>query len=176
MALTLDGTSGVVAPVGTVYNGIQSATAQASTSGTSINFTGIPSWVKRITVMYSGLSTNGSSGIQVQLGTSSGLKTSGYTGVAMYVGATNSCGGLSFTTGLPIANNASTDFLGGSLIITNITGNTWVCMGTNGHSNNNYGHLSGGDVTLSGVLTQLAINNTNGTDTFDAGSVNILYE
>jgi hypothetical protein len=172
MPLQLSGTSGVLDNSGAFIAG----TAVASTSGTSIAFTGIPSWVKRVTVNFSGLSTNGSSGVQVQLGTSGGLKTSGYTGVACYVGGTNSSGGTSFTTGLPMVNPGASDVYSGSFIITNLTGNTWVCMGANGHSNNNYGHFSGGDVTLAGVLTQLAINNVNGTDTFDAGTINITYE
>lgn len=155
---------------------LNSGTAQSSASGTSITFSSIPANVRRITVMYSGMSTNGTSTVQVQLGTSGGLKTSGYTGVAMYIGGVNSCGGTSNTTGLPMVNPGAADVYSGSLIITNLSGNTWVCMGANGHSNNNYGHLSGGDVTLSGTLTQLAINMANGTDAFDAGTINILYE
>lgn len=52
-------------------------TSQASTSGTAIDFTGIPSWVKRITVMFSGVSTNGTSVPQIQVGAGS-VTTSGY--------------------------------------------------------------------------------------------------
>ena len=47
---------------------ITSMTAQASTSGTSIDFTSIPSWVKRITVMFNGVSTNGSNNLLIQIG------------------------------------------------------------------------------------------------------------
>jgi hypothetical protein len=63
---------------------ITAGTAVASTSGTSIDFTSIPSWVKRITVMIAGVSTNGSSIIQIQLGDSGGVETSGYTGTTGY--------------------------------------------------------------------------------------------
>lgn len=91
---TLVATTGTLAP-------IVSGTAQASTSGTSIDFTGIPSWVKRITVMFQGVSTNGSNDIQIQLGTSSGFTISGY------LGASNSTAGTgaatsNFTTGIGV--------------------------------------------------------------------------
>jgi hypothetical protein len=174
MSLILSGDSPKISADGTGV--LTSRTAVASTSGTSIDFTSIPSWVKRITVMYSGLSTNGLSGVQVQLGTSDGLTTSGYTGVATYVGATNSSGGTSYTTGLPLANMGSGDVTSGMTVIALITGNTWVSTTVNGHSNNNYGHMGGGGVTLSGTLDRIRINSVNGTDTFDAGSINILYE
>ena len=57
---------------------ITSGTSQASTSGTSIDFTSIPSWVKRITLMFNGVSTNGTSNYQIQIGSGS-VTTSGYT-------------------------------------------------------------------------------------------------
>jgi hypothetical protein len=50
---------------------ITSGTAVATTSGTSIDFMALPSWVKQITVMFSGVSVSASSIIQVQLGTGS---------------------------------------------------------------------------------------------------------
>jgi hypothetical protein len=76
---------------------ITSATAQASTSGTSINFTDIPSWVKRITVMFNGVSTSGTSIRQAQLGAGS-VTTSGYTSSGFgWTGGTN---GVASTTGI----------------------------------------------------------------------------
>lgn len=163
----------VTLPTGTIYP-LVSGTAVASTSGTSISYTGIPSWVKRITVMYTSLSTNGSSTIQVQLGTSGGLTTSGYLGCSAFSGG--STGGANLTTGLPIAGTGSGDVRHGHIIITNVTGNIWVSSHVNGQSNNNYAQFGGGSITLSGTLTQFAINMANGTDTFDSGSINILYE
>jgi len=74
MALTLDGSASVTINNGAVL-GITSGTAVASTSGTSIDFTGIPSWVKRITVMFDVVSTNGSAIILIQLGDSGGIET-----------------------------------------------------------------------------------------------------
>jgi hypothetical protein len=42
-------------------------TSVASTSGTSIDFTGLPSWVKRVIVMFSGVSGSGTSHLLIQL-------------------------------------------------------------------------------------------------------------
>ena len=170
--ITTSSTS-VVAP-GMLTQPLTLGTSQASTSGTSILFSGIPSWVKRITVMFSGMSTSGSSGIQVQLGTASGLVTSGYGGSCAYSGATT--GGASFTTGLPLANTSGSDVRNGAVVITKITGNNWVATTVNGQSNNNYAQFGGGAINLPGTLTQLAVNMVNGSDTFDAGTINILYE
>lgn len=170
--LVSTGSTAVVTPA-MLSQKLTVGTAQAATSGTSILFTGIPSWVERITVMFSGLSTSGSSSIQVQLGTSSGLVTSGYGGSCSYVGATS--GSTTFTTGLPLANTSGSDIRSGTVVITNISGNTWVATTVNGQTNA-YAQFGGGSISLSSVLTQLAINAVNGSDTFDAGSINILYE
>ena len=144
-------------------------TLQATTSGTSINYTNIPSTVKRITVMFNGVSTNGGSPVIVQLGTSGGLTTSGYVSFIVYNG-----GGTSATNGLVIPGVGAGDVRTGQMIISTMGSNIWVencgdTVGTNGGG-------GGGGVTLSGTLTQLSITTINGTDTFDSGSVNILYE
>ena len=56
------------------------STAVTLTTQTSVDFTSIPSWVKRVTVMLSGVSTNGTSYVQVQLGDSGGIENSSYLG------------------------------------------------------------------------------------------------
>jgi hypothetical protein len=151
---------------------LSSGTAVASTSGTSIDFTSIPSWVKRITVMFNGVSTNGTSNIQVQLGDSGGIETSGY--VASIADA-SSISSL-YTTGFPCTFSMSAGALvSGPIVISNLTGNTWVAgVLTMRHEPSPY-HGSGAK-TLSDVLDRIRITTVNGTDTFDAGSINILYE
>jgi hypothetical protein len=155
---------------------IVSGTAQASTSGTSINFTGIPSWVKKITVMFNGVSTNGSSLVQVRLGTASGIEATGYSGTASTVQSAVTTGINS--TGLNIMNgNASFVTFHGQMIISLLTGNTYVSQHVVGNADTTATtYLGGGSKALSGALTQLRITTANGTDTFDAGSINILYE
>ena len=155
---------------------ITSGTAVASTSGTSIDFTSLPTWVKRITVMFNGVSTSGTSNPQVQLGTSSGITITGYvsTGtnqvnnVSPQSAASTSgflCGEISLAAGI----------LSGIYVITNISGNIWV-----GSFCGKYGStqtcVGGGNVTLGAILDRVRLTTINGTDTFDAGSVNILYE
>jgi hypothetical protein len=153
------------------------ATAQNTTSGTSIDFTGIPSWAKRITVMFSGVSTNGSSQLLVQLGDSGGIETTGYESAA---GLAASAGTFSISSAgfliEPTANLTASTLRYGSMIISLLTGNTWVeqvgaYTSTLGAQTN-----GGGAKTLSATLDRVRLTTVNGTDTFDAGSVNIMYE
>jgi hypothetical protein len=148
-----------------------SGTAVASTSGTSIDFTSLPSWVKRITVMLNGVSTNGTSVPLIQLGTSGGITATGYTGRS-----DNSYGTpASQTTGFGIerVGGATLSRIGAG-VIENISGNTWVFsyLGTDGTSL----CFGAGSVALGAVLDRVRITTVGGTDTFDAGSINILYE
>ena len=162
---TLVNVTGTLAPV-------VSGTAVASTSGTSIDFTGIPSWVKRITVMFSGVSTNGSSNVLIQLGSGS-VTTSGYLGAS-----TNSAiGSANFTAGFG-ANlfNSGTAIVFGAITISLVNGNTWVASGALGRSDAAATGSTSGAIALSGTLDRVRITTVNGTDTFDAGSINILYE
>jgi len=155
---------------------ITAATAQASTTGTSIDFTGIPSWVKRITVMCQGVSTNGTSPLIMRLGTSGGFVSSGYLSGGIYTGASTSGGNR--TDGLLLGGNAwdATATMHGHALLTNITGNTWVQSFVFGQSNAAYGLMGGGSIALAATLTQVRITTVNGTDAFDAGSINIFYE
>lgn len=155
---------------------ITSGTAQASTSGTSIDFTGIPSWVKRITVMFNGVSTNGSSLPQVQLGTSSGVETTGYVSLISSYGAAATA---SSTTGV-LANvfgNAGY-VVTGLITFAYVGSNLWVAsmVTTVDQSLGNFSSSGAGRKTLSGTLDRIRVTTVNGTDTFDAGSINILYE
>lgn len=153
-----------------------SGTAVASTSGTSVTFTDIPSWVKRITVMFQGVSTNGSSVILVRLGTSGGVVTSGYNSTVSYAASAGAF--YTDTSGFPINTSSNTSASGinnGVLTIVNITGNTWCVSGTNA-VNTVTPAIAGSSSSLGAVLDRVRITTVNGTDTFDAGSINILYE
>jgi hypothetical protein len=173
--LTLPTSSGTVTVAG-VNSNIVAGTSVASTSGTSIDFTSIPSWVKRITVMFNGVSTNGVTNILLQLGTSGGVQTSGYTGTSGYVGGTPVS--TNPTNGFSLFNDTASDTRSGAITFSqlNASSNIWVCCGFVGYTARTFNQLTSGSVTLSGTLTQVRITTVNGTDTFDAGSVNILYE
>jgi len=158
---------------------ITQATSQTA-SGSSVNFTDIPSWVKKITVMLVGVSTAAAGVARIQLGTSSGLVTTGYAGGQLTFTAGTSpiiaagslgtapqgIGGFSTTDGASIVH--------GSFVITNVTGNTWSASGSVYRSGDSMGNLTNGNIALSGTLDRLSVVAT--TSTFDAGTINILYE
>ena len=154
-------------------------TAVASTSGTAIDFTGIPSWVKRVTVMFVGVSTSGASPVQVQLGTSSGVASTGYdTRVFTWTGGNQ---GSSATSGFLVESSNSAPTAAavrqGNVVFANITGNTWSGTGIVSWATIN-GTMSSivGSIALSGTLDRIRITTVNGTDTFDAGTINIMLE
>jgi hypothetical protein len=155
---------------------ITSGTSVASTSGTSITFTSIPSWVKRITVMLSGVSTSGTSRVLVQLGAGS-VTATGYLGTMTQVVDANTPSGLNFSTGfLTDAGANATAVRYGQIVLTLLTVNTWVEAGAIGRSDSASTATSAGSIALSGTLDRVVITTVNGTDTFDAGAVNIVYE
>ena len=155
---------------------VVSGTSVASTSGTSIDFTSIPSWVKRVTVMFAGVSTNGSSNIQIQIGSGSFVTTS-YIGSNVLVGSATSNASMSTGFMLTPSQGAGTITNGNVVLnLQNISTNLWVENGILSSSDGNNTAISGGHRALSGVLDRVRITTVNGTDTFDAGSINILYE
>ena len=177
------GSNTVTVPAGTgtmavqgVSTNIVSGTAVASTSGTAIDFTSIPSWVKRITVMFNGVSTNGTSNYQVQIGAGS-VVTSGYAAAVTSATSTWSGNINSATGGFQFYNtNAASDVVNGHLVLTLISGNTWVSSSNIIASTGLRASSGTGSLALSGTLDRVRITTVNGTDTFDAGSINILYE
>jgi hypothetical protein len=155
---------------------IVSGTAVASTSGTAIDFTGIPSWVKRVTVMFIGVSTNGTSVPLIQLGAGSNQAT-GYLGAGLSSATAGAPAIVNYTTGFGIAaDGRAADVRHGLFTIALAGSNTWVCSGYFAQSDTTRIQSTGGSVTLSGTLDRVRITTVNGTDTFDAGSINILYE
>lgn len=154
---------------------IVQGTSVATTSGTSATFTGIPSWAKRITVMLRGVSTNGASTILIQLGSGS-VTTSGYLGSASAL-IDAAFGAAIYTTGFGIGKeSAAARVQHGTLTLSSIGSNAWICSGVVAASNEARTAHIGGSIALAGVLDRVRITTVNGTDTFDAGSVNILYE
>jgi hypothetical protein len=154
-----------------------SGTAVASTSGTSIDFTGIPSWVKRITVMISGLSTNGTSDPLVQLGDSGGIENTGYVAGAAVM--TGSSAGFSSTAGFPISGSWSASVLFSGIItlaLQDATTNTWTASVAGGRTDTSGAFSGGGYKPLSATLDRVRITTVGGANTFDAGTINIMWE
>ena len=177
MTVSIDGTAGITYPAGT---GVQSVgatlmTAQVSTSGTSIDFTGIPAGVKRITVMFDQVSTNGTSVVIVQIGSGSIVST-GYVSSGGAVYGTNLSFVATATGGFVIPGTTASQSRVGHLVMTLIGSNTWVASSVTSDFVAGNNTFSGGRLALSGVLDRVRITTGNGTDAFDAGSINVLYE
>jgi hypothetical protein len=153
---------------------LTSGTAVALTNQTSIDFTSIPSWAKRITVMFSGASTNGTSYFLIQIGSGS-VVTTGYT--SQFGGASSPSG--VYTTGFALSSPSVASYNESGIVTLCLIGsNKWVSTGYLGFDNvTAVGWTSGGSSpTLSGALDRVRITTINGTDTYDAGTINILYE
>ena len=154
--------------------GVLTSETSISVSGTTVDFTALPSWIKRITIMFEGVSLSGNNNILVQLGTgSTSYTTSGY--ISSAVGATsggNSMG--SSTSGFIVFDSQAAGIISGHMIITNISGNNWISS-NNAKRGTDTVCSGAGNVGLAAVLTAVRITPTS-TDTFDAGSINILYE
>jgi hypothetical protein len=165
---TITGTVGVLV----------SGTAVASTSGTSIDFTSLPAGIRRITVMLNGVSTNGTSQPYLQIGDSGGIENTGYatTVCSVSTSANFTNGSNSVTAAFPLYNTSvsASDIMTGVIVISSFGSNTWMASG-NLLSSTRTVSLAGAK-TLSDVLDRVRITTAGGTDTFDAGSINILYE
>jgi hypothetical protein len=172
-------TSPVTAGTPTGVGVLTSGTAQTSppTTPQYFDFTGIPSWVKRVTVIFSGISLSGTSSYLVQIGTSGGIQNTGYTSSSFII-ATAGSAGVNSTAGYIIYSDVAAYSFSGNFVINNITSSTWVSSHTIGSGVSLTGlvNFGGGSKNLSGTLDRVRITTVNGTDTFDAGSINILYE
>jgi len=168
MSIVLDGSNLTTTGV------INSGTAVASTSGTSIDFTGIPSGSKRITVMYNGVSTNNTSNWLIQIGSGS-IDTTGYQSTSSYAQSGNLASSANSTAGFLVTFGSSATYThSGHYVLTLLGSNIWIGSGIVS-PNTTYAYFGSGNKTLSGILDRLRITTVT-PDTFDAGSVNILYE
>ena len=157
-------------------SGIIKSGTNVSASGTSVDFTGIPSTANRITVMFNGVSTTGTSIVLVRLVSGGTVATTGYSAGAGQQTGTNATGVL--TSGFPFATSgtAASGYCG-QMILSNQNGNIWAASGCSVSTTSGAIGYNGGIGTgLAGVLDQIRITTVNGTDTFDAGTINILWE
>jgi len=165
-------TTRVLTPAVARANNIVLGTAQNSTSGATLDFTGIPTWAKRVIINLAGVSTNGTTGIGIQIGDSGGIENTGYSN-----GTQN---GSQSTTMLPITggSGAGAAIYHGLVILTllNPSTNTWAMTATIGRSDTAACLIAAGSKALSATLDRVRVTTTNGTDVFDAGVINIMWE
>jgi hypothetical protein len=152
---------------------ILQGTSQPTTSGTAIDFTGIPAGIKRITVMLNGVSVNGASPFRFQLGTAASIEVTGYNNHLARMGV-STVSTASSTAGFDVATLTAAELHSGQFIFSRLSGNVWTMNGSVGCAT--YICQSAGGKTLTDELTRLRLTTANGTDLFDAGSINILYE
>lgn len=164
---------------GGIQGTIISGTAVASTSGTSIDFTGLPAWVKRITLMFNEVSTSGSAYKYIRLGTSGGIVSSNYGSASSLIYGANNCAIDGTGTAFLIRSDVATERISGHAVLTLVDASNYIwsfsSIVSNTTATNRVWH-SGGSLSLGGVCTQIRLLTSNGSDTFDNGSVNILYE
>jgi len=162
---------------GSVWSSTQKivrGTTVATTSGTSIDFTSIPSWVKRVTIMFNGVSTSGTSPFLIQLGAGS-VTVTGYISTGQTITGGSGGANTSSTAGMVVYSSAAASISSGHMLLTSMGSDLWISSHT--LKTTTAACLFGaGDKTLSGTLDRVRLTTVNGTDTFDAGSVNILYE
>ncbi len=149
-------------------------TEQASTSGTAIDFTGIPSGTQRIIIMPVGVSKDGTEELLIQLGDAGGVETTGY-----LCGVSSSAAAAVSTSGFLMQQSGAADqVIHGSIILTleNASAFTWTCTFALGSSTNTDAWSGGGSKSLSAELTTVRITTTGTPDDFDAGVINIQYQ
>jgi hypothetical protein len=171
----------VITALGTGTGGAGTYTVSASQTVSSttitivgLDFLSIPSWVKRITVMWSGVSTSGASNTLIQIGAGSVVST-GYSSASSVVGLSTAASASS-TAGFILRSNQATAVLSGAVSLILSTGNTWIASGVVADASIPGSYTTGGYLALGGSLDRVRITTVNGTDTFDNGSINILYE
>lgn len=149
-------------------------TAQTA-AGTSVDFIGIPSWAKRITISYNGVSTNGTSPVLVQIG-SGAFETTGYLGSGSAIAGTVATS--QFTTGFSFgqATQSAAFVRNGMTMLVLVSASVWSSSTTVGQSDQPQMLIGGGSKTITGTLDRVRITTVNGTDTFDAGSISIMYQ
>jgi hypothetical protein len=171
-----------ITALGTGTGGAGTYTISPASTGTvsgtitvvGVSFLNIPSWAKRITMMFSGLSLSGTSNLLVQLGAGS-IEVTGYVSTGQTITAGVGGANSSSTAGMFIFDGAAVNVMTGHMILTHIGSNVWVSSHALRQTTAACA-FGAGDKTLSGTLDRIRLTTVNGTDTFDAGSVNILYE
>jgi hypothetical protein len=171
----------IVTSGGTNYATLSSSSATlgtpvATTSGTSIDFTGIPAGVKEIKINFAGVSTNNTSPFLIQIGDSGGVEPSGYvSGGASISGGTIAASTAGFIVGdAQVAARLHSGTI--TLSLENASGFTWCASGMVARDSDGNIYTTAGHKSLSAVLDRVRITTVAGTATFDAGEINISYE
>jgi hypothetical protein len=174
MTLTLNGTNGITFPSGAVSNGIAAMGVVATTSGTTVDFTLPVTGVRRVSLLLGGVSTSGTNAMLLQIGPSGGVETSGYAGAGWDGSASYAHPSNGFSDNTALGANLREWFY--TLMLLDPATNTWMAMLNGGLSNAAGSRFFSGRKAISGALAKIRLTTVGGTDTFDAGNVNLYYE
>ena len=147
----------------------------ATTSGTAIDFTGIPSTARLIILNFFDYSKSGGNSTLIQLGTSGGFVTSGYISAGVRTTTGPSIGAANKTDGFGVPDENGGYETAGQAIITcvDVSNNKWIYSFT-GRGDSSLTMTAGGFIALGGTLTQIKVR-PSGSDTFDTGAINLQY-
>ena len=150
----------------------------SSTSGVAVDFTGIPSWAKRITILFSTLTTSGSSIPVFRAGPGGVPVTSGYVGCTSGVSTGASAGNHTDGARLFSTSWASSYVAHGRITFTlaNPASNLWEYDGVSALSNIAAAAFFGGSIALAGALDIIRLTTQGGSDTFQSGTLRMIYE
>lgn len=166
--------TGTAGGIGTYTVSTSQTVASTTITIVGVDFYNIPSTAKRVTLMFSNVSvTTGSSNVNIQLGTGSPptFVATGYLGAQ----ATGAGTLTAMTTGFLVSSNTTAaDNMNGNVYITNVNGNTWSETSALCGAVSPSLRWGAGSLPLAAPLTSIRV--TLGTDTFDSGTINILYE
>jgi hypothetical protein len=162
--------SGAVTPT-KMSQPITRMSSQNAASTSFLNFTSIPSWVKRITLCIDAISTGSASNVLIRLGDAGGVETTGYVSGSSRLD-TSTLASTTSTVGFLLNSGNAGYSLNGVITIANTSGNIWLASGSVSYSGGTI--TCAGNKTLSDVLTTVSVLPVSGT--FDAGTINIVYD
>jgi hypothetical protein len=153
---------------------------QSTTSGTSVDFPGLLAGIRRITIILTGVSTNGTSNIIIQLGDSGGIETTGYATSYMLLVNAGAVAGATSTAGFVVQASASASAAISGTLTLNLSDTAfptaWTASGSFARTDTAAMLVCAGNKTLTTSLDRVRLTTAGGTDTFDAGVMNISFE
>jgi len=165
---------------GSVWSSTQKivqGTSVAPSGTAAASFTSLPSWVKRVTVQFSALTSatiNATMVVQLGTGATPTYTTSGYVGTIGQTFNGTASGATAFSSGFTInAGFAANSPLYGTVTLTNLTGNSWIGTVNLGRTGTLMSGTGGGLIALGATLTAVQILSSAN---YNGGTVNILYE
>lgn len=161
----------------TTASAFTSGTPVASTSGTAIDFA-IPSWAKKITVMFHDVSKSSNANFRFQLGDSGGVETTGYKSAGSAITGSNAAQVANSTSGFDMNGDGSSSAVvsgGITFDLLSAAAFLWTANGCFARTDSAAQFFIAGSKSLSEALTTIRITTTSGSDTFDFGNINVLY-